>query len=273
MYKEFFGMANLPFSRKVPPEELYASQAMEECLGRMKYVSAEQLFAVVTSDPGCGKSTLIRRLIHELPGEQYLCLYLSDSKLTPKWLYNGLIQQIGGTQKFYRGDAKLELQKEIELIRGLQNKKVVCILDEAHLLDKETLEELRFFLNTKIDSESPLALILVGQTELRTDKLNLQRYSAIRQRIDINCVLPHLDRAETERYITAHLAYAGGSQEIFTSRAVDEIYRSSTGIPRTINRICEKSLMYAFQQQKRLIDDHMVLYVVEDEMLKERSSK
>ena len=117
-----------------------------------------------------------------------------------------------------------------------------------------------------------MALILVGQTELRTNKLNLQRYAAIRQRIDINCVLPHLDRSETERYIASHLAYAGGSQDIFTSRALDEIYRSSTGIPRTINRICEKSLMYAFQQQKRLVDDHMVLYVVEDEMLKERST-
>lgn len=273
MYKEFFGMTNLPFSRNVPPEQLYESQAMKECLARMKYVSSEQLFAAVTADPGCGKSTLIRRLIHELSGESYICLYLSDSKLTPKWLYNGLIQQLGGTQKFYRGDAKVELQKEIELIRGLQNKKVVCILDEAHLLDKETLEEFRFFLNTKIDSESPMALILVGQTELRTNKLNLQCYAAIRQRIDINCVLPHLDRSETERYILSHLAYAGGSQDIFTSRAVDEIYRSSTGIPRTINRICEKSLMYAFQQQKRLIDDHMILYVVEDEMLKERSAK
>jgi type II secretory pathway predicted ATPase ExeA len=54
---------------------------------------------------------------------------------------------------------------------------------------------------------------------------------------------------------------------------VDEIYRSSTGIPRVINHICEKSLLYAFQQQKRLIDDHMVLYVIEDEMLKERSPK
>ena len=262
MYKAFFGMVNTPFSRKVPPEALYSSQAMDECLGRMKYVSSEQLLAVVTSDPGCGKSTMIRRLVHELPSEQYISLYLSDSKLTPKWLYNGLIQQLGGTQKFYRGDAKIELQREIELIRGMQNKKVVCILDEAHLLDKETLEELRFFMNTKIDSESPLA-----------DKLNLQRYAAIRQRIDINCVLPHLDRAETDRYIASHLSYAGGNQEIFTSRAVDEIYRSSTGIPRVINRICEKSLLYAFQQQKRLIDDHMVLYVIEDEMLKERSPK
>ena len=181
MYKAFFGMVNTPFSRKVPPEALYSSQAMDECLGRMKYVSSEQLLAVVTSDPGCGKSTMIRRLVHELPSEQYISLYLSDSKLTPKWLYNGLIQQLGGTQKFYRGDAKIELQREIELIRGMQNKKVVCILDEAHLLDKETLEELRFFMNTKIDSESPLALILVGQTELRTDKLNLQRYAAMRR--------------------------------------------------------------------------------------------
>lgn len=269
MFRVFFGMKNVPFSRKVPPEMLYESPAMAESLGRMKYVSKEKLFGVVTGDAGCGKSTLVRRLVAELPREKYIVLYLSDSKLTPKWLYNGLIQQLGGTQKFYRGDAKLELQKELELIRGLQNKNVVCILDEAHLLDKETLEELRFFLNTKIDSESPLALILVGQTELRTDKLRLQRYAAIRQRIDMNCILPHLDRAETEKYICSHLAYAGGSQDIFTSRAVDEIYRASTGIPRVINRICEKGLMYAFQQQKRLIDDHMVLFVVEDEMLKE----
>jgi type II secretory pathway predicted ATPase ExeA len=89
----------------------------------------------------------------------------------------------------------------------------------------------------------------------------------------MNCILPHLDRAETEKYIGTHLTYAGGSREIFTSRALDEIYRNSTGIPRVINRICEKSLLYAFQQQKRLIDDHMVLYVVEDEMLGERRVK
>ena len=272
MYKEFFEMANTPFSRKIPPEMLFEPVSVREAAARCRYVAKEQLFAVVTGDSGCGKSTLVRKLIHELPKEEYITLYLSDSKLTPKWLYNGLSQQLGGTQKFYRGDAKLELQKEIELIRGLQNKKVVCILDEAHLLDKETLEELRFFLNTKIDSESPLALILVGQTELRTDKLGLQRYAAIRQRIDMNCVLPHLDRAETEEYISTHLAYAGGTREIFTSRALDEIHHSSTGIPRVINRICEKSLMHAFQQQKRLIDDHMVHYVVEDEMLKERSA-
>ena len=150
---------------------------------------------------------------------------------------------------------------------------MICVLDEAHLLGRETLEEFRFLLNYEYDSESPMSLILVGQTELWEQKLRLQAYAAIRQRIDMNCILPHLDRSETETYIGTHLAYAGGSQEIFTSRALDEIYKNSTGIPRVINRICEKSLLYACQQQKRLIDDHMVIYVVEDEMLGERRAK
>ena len=112
-----------------------------------------------------------------------------------------------------------------------------------------------------------MALILVGQTELWDKKLRYKRYDAIRQRIDIYCVLPHLDRAETEAYIRSHLAYSECGQELFTDRAMDEIYKYSTGIPRMINRICDKSLMYGFQQQKRLIDDRMVKYIVENEML------
>ena len=81
------------------------------------------------------------------------------------------------------------------------------------------------------------------------------------------CVLPHLDRSETGKYIQSHLAYSECGQELFTDGAVDEIFRYSTGIPRVINRICDKSLMYAYQQQKRLIDDHTVKYIAENETL------
>ncbi len=109
-----------------------------------------------------------------------------------------------------------------------------------------------------------MTLVLVGQTEL-WDKLKLQRYAAVRQRIDINCVLPHLDRSETERYIQSHLKYADGRQDLFTAKALDDLYRESAGIPRSINRISEKCLMYAFQQNKRLIDEHMVRYVVDQD--------
>ena len=145
---------------------------------------------------------------------------------------------------------------------------MICVLDEAHLLDKETLEEFRFMLNYKFDSESPMGLILVGQTELWDQKLRYQNYAAIRQRIDMNIVLRHLDRAETGLYIDSHLAYAGGKRDIFTDLAIDEVFKSTNGIPRMINRVCEKTLMYASQQQKRLIDEHMVQYVTEHEMLK-----
>lgn len=202
-----------------------------------------------------------------LPKDEYILLYLSDSKLTPKWFYKGLLEQLGIDSGFYRGDAKRQLQASIEIIQGVQKKRVVCILDEAHLLDKEMLEEFRFMLNYKFDSESPMALVLAGQTELWDRKLKLQRYAAIRQRIDIYCTVPSLDRAECEEYIDAHMKYAGCTQSVFTDSAIDRIYQLSLGVPRMINRVCEKSLMYAGQTQKRLIDDHMVSYVTEHEML------
>ena len=250
MYESFFGMEHTPFVRDIPAEKLYESDAFRETLGRLCYVADRQMFAVVTADPGCGKSTLIRRFYSELPREEYIILYLSDSKLTPRWFYKGMLDQLGLEARFYRGDSKRQLQQQIEIIHGVQHKKVVCVLDEAHLLEKETLEEFRFLLNYRFDSVSPMAVVLVGQTELWDNKLKLQRYAAIRQRIDMYCTLPHLDRAETEQYVKNHMDYAECSQEIFTTKAMDEIHKASAGIPRMVNRVCEKSLMYAFQQQR-----------------------
>lgn len=266
MYEAFFQMEHTPFAKDVPADQLYESSAVREVLGRLSYIADRQMFAVVTAEPGCGKSTLLRKFNSMLSKDGYIVLYLSDSKLTPRWFYKGLLEQIGFESRFYRGDSKRQLQQQLEIIRGVHHKKVICILDEAHLLEKETLEEFRFLLNSHFDSVSPMALILVGQTELWDCKLKLQRYAAIRQRIDMYCTLPALDRSETEQYIMRHLEYAGGSKDIFTDKAIDEIYRVSSGIMRMINRVCEKSLMYASQQQKRLIDDHMVRFVVKNEI-------
>ena len=266
MYESFFSMNNTPFSKDIPADRLYEPKAVSEALARLSYTADRQMFAVVTAEPGCGKSTLLRKFSSMLPKDDYVVLYLSDSKLTPRWFYKGLLEQIGFESRFYRGDSKQQLQQQLEVIRGVHHKKVICILDEAHLLDKETLEEFRFLLNTHYDSVSPLSLILVGQTELWDCKLKKHHYSAIRQRIDMYCTLPPLSRSEAEQYIRCHLDYAGGAKDIFTDKAVDEIYRASSGIMRMINRICEKSLMYASQQQKRLIDDHMIRFVVENEI-------
>lgn len=265
MYEPYFGMKHTPFARNLPPESLYEPPFLGDILGRLGYVADRQLFAVMTADPGCGKSTVLRSFASSLPPDQYEVLYLSDSKMTPRWLYKGLLEQMGMDAKYYRGDARQQLYKEIEILRVVKKRQVVAILDEAHLLGREALEEFRFLLNFSFDSISPMALVLSGQTEL-LDKLRLRRYDALRQRIDIFCSIPHLDRAETGEYIQSHLNYAGCLRELFTDHAIDEIYKGSTGVPRMVNRICEKALMYASQQQKKLIDDHMVRFVVGHEM-------
>ncbi len=121
-------------------------------------------------------------------------------------------------------------------------------------------------LNFKMDAESPMALILVGQSEL-WDKFQLQAYAAIKQRIDLQCKLPHYDRAQVGSYITRHLEYAGATQDIFSDSAIDEIYRFSSGTARLINKVCTHCLLYSSQNKRKIIDDHMVKLVIEGELL------
>jgi type II secretory pathway predicted ATPase ExeA len=116
-----------------------------------------------------------------------------------------------------------------------------------------------------MDAQSPMALILVGQSEL-WDRLRLQAYTAIRQRIDLQCKFAHYDRSQVEAYVNQHLAYAGAEHDIFTGNAVDDIYRFSRGSARLINKVCTHCLMYGSQNGKRIIDDHMVKRVIECEL-------
>ncbi|WP_026039150.1 AAA family ATPase [Sporolactobacillus vineae] len=265
MYEVFYHMSQTPFSRSVPTDALYASLPMDEILGRLTYAAKRQLFAVVTGDCGTGKTTTIRRFTDQLDASKYSVLYLADSKLTPRHFYKGLLEQLGCEARFYRGDAKRQLHHEIELMRGIHGIQPVVVVDEAHLLDREMLEEVRFLLNFKMDSQSPMALILVGQSEL-WNRLHLQSYAAIRQRIDLQCKLGHYDRSETGAYITSHLKYAGCDHPVFSDGAIDEIHRYSGGAARLINKVCTHSLLYGAQNAHPILDDRMVKRVIDGEL-------
>ena len=171
MYESFFAMTQTPFLRNLPVSELYADSDTDEIHNRLLYAAQRQMFAVLVGDAGMGKTTALRKFKESLDSTEFAVLYLADSKLTPRHFYNGLLEQLGLETRFYRGDARKRLHQEIEIMRGVAKRKLVVIVDEGHLLSKEMLEEIRFLLNYKMDSENPLALILAGQTEL-WDKLN-----------------------------------------------------------------------------------------------------
>jgi len=223
-----------------------------------------QLFAVLTGDCGTGKTTIIRSFKDSLDKDKYKFLYVSDSKLTPRNFYRLLLEQLGFTPKYNRGDAKRQLHTEIEVLRAVHGMNPICVCDEAHLMSREMLEEIRFLLNTRFDSVSPLALILVGQSEL-WEKLQLKSYTAIRQRIDVQSVLNLFDRASTGAYIRTHLDYSGISSEIFTEGAIDKIHQYSSGTARIIDKVCTSLLLYGSQARLRLLDDRAVQLVLDCE--------
>jgi type II secretory pathway predicted ATPase ExeA len=127
------------------------------------------------------------------------------------------------------------------------------------------IEETRFLLNHDMDSSNPMALVVVGQSELRS-KLSAQVYEPVLQRIDFRFTLLPFDRSQTQDYICAHMRYAGLLREIFSPSAIDTVFAYSKGIARKINKVCSLSLLYAAQKSRHAIDGGMVNYVVEQEL-------
>ncbi len=264
MYKDFYGFQSIPFSRGAPSEQLFLSPEHHEVLERMKYVAENQLFAVLTGDCGTGKTTLLRALREQLDPRHYRILYVSDSQLTPRSFYRIALEQLGIIAKWNRSDAKRQLHEQLSVLRSVDDVNIICIVDESHLLSLDMLEEIRFLLNMKFDSVSPVSLILTGQTEL-WKKLQLQKCTAIRQRIDIQCMLNHFDRQRTGEYIRHRLKNGGAESEIFTEAAIQKIHEYSSGTARVIDKVCTSMLIYGSQNRLRLIDDHAVSTVLEGE--------
>jgi type II secretory pathway predicted ATPase ExeA len=264
MQLDFYNLEKTPFVKNIPTDKLFAMDNQEEALNRLEHVANNKQFATLTGEVGTGKTTVLRKLKDSLDEKKYDFLYITDSKLTPRHFYNGLLCQLGREGAFYRGDCRRILHQEIELINGIRKRNLVIAVDEAHLLDREMLEELRFLLNFKMDSESPLALILVGQPEL---ELNLEKKVslAIKQRIDFRCRLYHLTEQETEKYIKHHLIYAGTQEPIFDETGVKEIFAFSSGLARMINKVCISCLLYGSLAKEKTIDGNIVKGIIETE--------
>jgi len=264
MYEEYFGFSGTPFGRDISVAELLKTKHWNELVERLKHVAKNREFGVFTGEPGTGKTTALRRMAMELDKNRFRVLYVYDSDLTPRNFYVETLLQLGYSPKFFRGDTKRQLMKALEEIaQGSQTP--VIVIDEAHLLSHEMLEEIRFLLNLEMDSKSSCSLILVGQTELRS-KLKLQVHQAIDGRVNMRFHLEAMESAETAIYVKRHMDRIKCPREIFTESALKVIHDYSGGTARKVNKVAQASLMAAASQEKQLIDDYLVKEVIMSEL-------
>jgi len=264
MFEQYFGFTKTPFGRDLDVKDLYTSSGQQELISRLKYVAQRRQLGLFTGEVGSGKSTAARVLMTELNPAKYQLLYISDAKLSPRNFYWEALHQLGQEPRFYRGDAKRQLHRSVLDLYENQKKTPVIIIDEGHLLSKEMLEEIRFLTNFKMDSYSPMSLILLGQPELRRI-LQMQIYEAIVQRVNLRFHLPGMEQEETAKYIEHHLKMAGVQNSLFTEDAIEVIHEYCCGIARKVNNVCVACLLDAFAERKNLIDDRMVRVVLENE--------
>ncbi len=257
MFEAFYGFTTTPFTRTVAACDLFPSGQYQELLARLRYLVRNRGFGLVTGEVGSGKTTAIRALAAGLDLARHQLVYVSQSALTPRHLYRTLGRQLGLEPAYHAADARRQLTEALWQAYSKKDKLPVVVIDEGHLLSGELLEEIRFLTNFELDSASPMALCLVGQGELR-QRLRLQTFQAIAQRVTLRYHLQGLPDQETRAYVQHHLKVAGADRPLFSDEAVRLVHQFSKGLPRRINNLCLAALLAGFAAQKPIIDEATV---------------
>ncbi len=169
-------------------------------------------------------------------------------------MYAAITTALGGTPRFHCASLIPQTQDLLAAEAEERGKKVTVTIDEAHLLDADTLEGLRCLTNAGMDSVAPFGLILLGQPTLRR-RLRLGAFAALDQRVGLRYAMAGLDAAECGAYIAHHLKLAGRSDTLFSDDAIALIHQVSRGLPRMVNNLAVAALVAAWAGRKAIVDD------------------
>lgn len=253
MYKAYFGLTRNPFDLVPDPTCFVSTRRHNEALASLYYgVRWHKGFIVVTGEVGTGKTLLLRCLLRLLRASKDVAYaYMFNSRLAPTEFLQYIVSDFG-LPSAGKNKSELLLQLGQFLIaRGAKKLTTVLIIDEAHHLSDEILEEVRLLSNLETTDEKLLQIVLVGQPEL-DDKLDSVDLRQLKQRIALRAHLGSLDAEETREYIERRLQIAGADPQraaIFSADAITAIFRHSRGLPRLINSICENALVAAYARQ------------------------
>jgi type II secretory pathway predicted ATPase ExeA len=265
MYEEFYGLTEKPFSIQPDPSFLYWGRGHRLAYAMLEYGVVNQAgISVITGEVGCGKTTLIHRLLEQLSDTHTVAL-LSNIQTGRGELLSWVLMGFGEP---FAGKTHVEMFAQVQnfFIREYsKGKRVVLIIDEAQNLSVDMLEELRMLSNINAGKDQLLQLILVGQPQLK-DLLSRPDMLQLAQRIGSDFHLSPLSREEVHSYIETRLAIAGARRRIFSDGAMDLVAEQSRGVPRVINIIADTALVYAFSAQDEIVSEETIRAVIRDKI-------
>jgi general secretion pathway protein A len=261
MYESHYGLREKPFSILPDPDLIYWGQNHRLAFGMLEFgVMNSAGFTVITGGIGCGKTTLIRRLLRGLDPKVVVGLISN----TPKG-DDGLIRWVMMSLNMPFEGSYLSLFKKFQDFLAEQNRKgrrTILIVDEAQNLGFEVLEELRTLSNVNADKKQLLQIILVGQPQLK-DMLRTPQLIQFAQRVSSDFHLQPLDANEVAEYIDYRLSAVGARKPLFSDQACKLVASASQGIPRTINILCDTALVYGFAARADKITMEIVKAVID----------
>ena len=265
MYKAFFGFTLNPFNMSPDPSFLFRSSQHEEALANLIYgVQSRKGFVVLTGEVGTGKTTMLECLRDFLNEQQIVFASLFNSRLTVEQFFELLSYDLDlRCNRLSKTEVLLALNNML-LERAAAGRSTVLIVDEAHNLDWEVLEEVRLLGNLENRRGKLLQIILAGQQEL-DEKLEKPEYRQLKQRISLRCTLKGFDLSESIAYIHSRMAKAGmPSQTVFPRNLLEELHFRTQGIPRLINAVCDNLLLTCFAMETRTATMEMLDEVTAD---------
>lgn len=258
MYRPFYGFSRAPFERDLPADQLFRAPPLDELHARLCYLAETRGIGFVYSEPGCGKTTALRRFREALHPDQVRIVYLHDTSVNAADLYRQLALELGIEPHWSRAMTFRAIQHEVARLAKERRLTVLLIIDEAHRLRPDVLTELPLLTNFEWDSGARLALLLCGQVGLR-QRLRMAELEALAQRITVRYALRGLDRDATRLYLEHRLRVAGVDRPVFAEPAIEAIFNASQGVFRRIDALAHHALTASATARARIVDaDHVV---------------
>jgi general secretion pathway protein A len=252
MYREHFGFTRHPFGKEIDPEELFPSAAGQELEVRLSHLIELRGIGLVTGESGSGKTCACRKVVSALHAGLFRVVYVSHSTGNVMDVYKTIAWEMGLPTERSRAALYRQIRTEVTRLCTEARCRPVLIVDEAHHLRPEVLEDLRLLTNYQMDAENRLCLLLVGQAELRR-RLGMAAYEALAQRIVVRFHLGGLGRDELPLYLTHLLRRAGTELPLFEPAAQEALFQATQGLPRKINLLAHHALLAAALARAKIV--------------------